>query len=801
MSHGKFEDLSGQKYGKLTVLYRAADYVQPSGQHKRMWHCRCECGKECDIRANDLKSGNTQSCGCFQQYSRGKSTYKDLTGKSFGRLTVMYRLPNHITPSGQQQRMWRCKCDCGKECDVYATQLMKGKSSCGCLSVEETQEKEIKRKTVIQKRKEQRKERSALLQKEKRDLYLITNSLEAKYPEIAIEWNYEKNTGIKDDFGRDISSPSRIPSASNKKVWWLGKCGHEWQAVVNSRTKQNSGCPYCANQKVLKGFNDLSTKYPNLVKEWDYNKNINLKPDDVISGSSKKVWWICSLGHSYEMSVGNRTGKQKCGCPYCSNPPKRVLKGFNDLATKHPELAAEWDYENNGQIRPDNVLCGSSKKIWWIGKCGHNFEQSIVNRVNGGNCPFCSHQKLLVGYNDFATEHPELLSEWDYKKNGIKPNELMSQSDKKVWWICPFGHSYQSWMTSRCGTNHSGCPICDKENHTSFPEQAVFYYIKKYYPDAINSDRTAIGIELDIFIPSLKIAIEYDGKNWHKNNKYELKKNSVCKENNILLMRIREDGLQLYEDCYCIVRKDVRSNKSLSETIKTILLDIDNISDVDVDVDRDSALIYGSYIVTRKEQSLLNTHPDIAAEWHPSKNGYLKSDMVAPMTNKKVWWLGKCGHEWQMQVSQRVGQNCGCPFCAGKQILKGFNDLATEYSELLKEWDYEKNNDLGIFPDKVTSHSDKKAWWKCNICGNEWYAKIDGRTRMKAGCPKCGIITISESKYKPVKCLDLNTVYKSIKEASSLTGISSSGISQCCRGITKTAGGYHWEYITEYKNE
>lgn len=59
MSQGRFEDLSGATFGKLTVLYRAEDYVQPSGQHKRMWHCRCACGNECDVRASDLKSGKS----------------------------------------------------------------------------------------------------------------------------------------------------------------------------------------------------------------------------------------------------------------------------------------------------------------------------------------------------------------------------------------------------------------------------------------------------------------------------------------------------------------------------------------------------------------------------------------------------------------------------------------------------------------------------------------------------------------------------------------------------------------------
>lgn len=145
---GKFEDLTGKQFGKLTVIYRAEDYIQPSGQHKRMWHCKCACGNECDVRAADLKTGNTKSCGCFQQSSRGQSSFEDLTGKEFGRFTVLFRLPNHETPSGQKQRMWRCKCKCGNECDVYATQLKNGKKSCGCIALEERRKKETA-KTIV----------------------------------------------------------------------------------------------------------------------------------------------------------------------------------------------------------------------------------------------------------------------------------------------------------------------------------------------------------------------------------------------------------------------------------------------------------------------------------------------------------------------------------------------------------------------------------------------------------------------------------------------------------------------------
>lgn len=541
---------------------------------------------------------------------------------------------------------------------------------------------------------------------------------------------------------------------------------------------------------------DLASTHPELIKEWDFEKN-SISPYEVSAGMARIVWWICPLGHSYDMRIISRAGKQKCGCPYCSVPAKRLLKGFNDFQTKYPLLAKEWHPVKNGKLTPDSVMSGSAKKVWWLGRCGHEFEQPIVKRVYGGGCPYCSHQKLLKGFNDFATTNPEMLAEWDYSKNDVQPTEIGIGTHRKIWWKCPFGHSYQAYPSNRCGYAHSGCTICDKENHTSFPEQALYYYVKKYFSDAVNSDRTALGMELDILIPSLRVAIEYDGRNWHKHNRFECKKNIVCKEKNIRLIRIREEGLSLYDDCFCIVRNDLRSNESLSKVIKQVLLEIQPMIETDIDVDRDSSEIYNSYILTRKSQSLQRLYPEIAVEWHPIKNGNLTAEMVAPKSNKKVWWFGKCGHEWQSPIVSRTNMNCGCPVCSGKMIVSGVNDLLSQYPELCEEWFYERNDASGLFPNQIAPHSDKKAWWKCQKCGFIWKAKIDGRTGMKAGCPKCGKDLISESKYKPVRCIETGIKYSSLQEAEKKTGINKSCISNCCRGVQNTAGKLHWEFFKE----
>ena len=741
---GTFEDLTGKTFGKLTVLHRAPDYIQPSGQHKRMWHCRCECGNECDVRASDLKSGNTNSCGCFQQLSRGMAQFEDLTGQRFGRLIVLYRLPNHVTPSGQKKRMWKCKCDCGNEVDVYASQLKTGLDSCGCIKRERAQQRKLDR-LKAQKEKEQRDHLSKIKMVQQRKL--------------------DKLKAQKEKTQQKVDEKKKIQEVKKAK-----------------------------EQKYLESHN-LAVTYPEIAREWDIEKNGDISPALVLPSSSKKYWWICPNKHSYSASPSNRTHGKGSGCPYCSDPARKVLKGFNDLQTKHPVVASEWNYQKNNGLKPDEVLCGSAKKVWWLGKCGHEYEQSIVNRVKGGNCPYCSHQKLLIGFNDFASEHPELLSEWDYEKNEKSPTEIMSHSKYKAWWNCPFGHSYQAWMDNRCGSAHSGCPICDKENHTSFPEQALFFYIKQSFSDAVNSNKSAIGMELDIYIPSKKTAIEYDGRNWHKNNQFEIKKNATCLEKGIVLIRIREPGLCLYDNCLCIVREDVKSNHSLNKSIKEVLTIIDSAREYNIDIDRDSVTIYDSYISNRKNKSLKSLYPKIASEWHPSKNGRLTPEMVAPLAEKKAWWLGKCGHEWQMSVQDRTNQNCGCPICAGKRIVSGENDLLSNYPDLCEEWDYKKNAAIGLFPDKVAPHSDKKAWWICSVCGNSWNSKIDSRTRMKAGCPECSKVLVSKSKYKSVLCEETGQIYESLQEAEKQTGINRHGIGSCCRGKQQTAGKYHWKYI------
>ena len=164
----------------------------------------------------------------------------------------------------------------------------------------------------------------------------MSNSLAAVHPELIAEWS-EKNLPL---------TPDSITFGSNKKVWWKGACGHEWETSVKARSNGEK-CPICSGARVVAGINDLSTLKPELASEWSEENEI--KPTEVSIGSHKKVIWKCKLGHEWIATVKSRT-INRTGCPYCSH--NKVLAGFNDLATLFPEVADEWSDKNEKKSRP-----------------------------------------------------------------------------------------------------------------------------------------------------------------------------------------------------------------------------------------------------------------------------------------------------------------------------------------------------------------------------------------------------------------------------------------------------------------
>lgn len=137
---------------------------------------------------------------------------------------------------------------------------------------------------------------------------------------------------------------------------------------------------------------------------------------------------------------------------------------------------------------------------------------------------------------------------------------------------------------------------------------------------------------------------------------------------------------------------------------------------------------------------LTTLFPAIGSEWHPTLNGDWLPTQIGGKSSKRAHWLGACGHDWRASISSRTAGNHGCPVCAGRQLLTGFNDLLTRYPLVSAEWHPHKN---GILLPETTLHgTHTKVWWQCSR-GHEWEANVVARTRPVgvrlggAGCPYC----------------------------------------------------------------
>ena len=513
------------------------------------------------------------------------------------------------------------------------------------------------------------------------------NSLAVRRPDIAKEWHPTKNIGLVDGFGRDISTPDKVSEKSSQNVWWF--------------------LPY-----------DVPEDYP----------------IEHLRGKHFDFEWNTRISH--------RTNG--IGCPYLSNPPQAVWKGFNDLATVSPELAREWHPTKNEGLTnkngenistPDRVTYSSSQEVWWFlpydipwdypvehlrGKhFDFEWKALISNRSKGGGCPFLSVPAKAVwkGFNDLKTVNPELAKEWHPTKNAdLKPDSISGGCNTKVWWLYPYDvpddypiehlrgkHFDFEWKTSVnnriLGNN---CPYLSG--------RAVwkgFNDLETVYPDL--------------------------AKEWHPT---------------------KNGNKKPYEVTWCSGQKvwwlfpydDPKTGKHFDfEWQATIASRISG-----------NGCPYLSNEAVWTGYNDLNTvNPELAKEWHPTKNGMSTPYNTAPNSNKTVWWFlpydvpddypvhhlrGKhFDFEWQATVYERMEGN-GCPYLSGRRVYQGFNDLKTVNPELAKEWHPFKNGNLK--PSEVTINNSKKVWWFLPYDDPEtgehfdfeWKAFITARTR-GSGCP------------------------------------------------------------------
>lgn len=509
---------------------------------------------------------------------------------------------------------------------------------------------------------------------------LYQKCIDDKRFELLTEWDSQKNNPL---------TPWTVTPGSHRRVWWKCQEGHEWQTAVYTRWAGH-GCPYCKGHVVIPGVNDLAARSPALATEWHPVKNGNIKPEDVLSNSGKAVWWRCEKGHEWQAPVNDRTNGG--GCPYCNS--RRLLPGFNDLATTNPELAKEWHPTKNGELTPDQIFPGSKRRVWWQCEKGHEWQATVFSRAKTGcGCPVCAGKSVLPGYNDLAAIAPKIAAQWHPTKNsGLTPDMVYHNSTRRVWWQCEKGHEWKATILSRV-RQKAGCPVC--------------------------ANKTVLVEVNDLATVAPALAAQ-----WHPTKNGSLTPYQVGAGSHLRVWWICEKG---------------------HEWRAQILSRISTHCGCPVCTGR---------IVVSGDNDLATFAPAIAAEWHPTKNNGLAPDCVRPQSNRVVWWRCKKGHDWRAPVKSRVDRSSGCPYCTNRRLLVGFNDLATTEPLIAAQWDAELNG--RITPEMVMAGSHKKAWWRCPE-GHVWQALVYSRTgKQKSGCPICAG-TVGEKRLMRMRELEEST--------------------------------------------
>ena len=510
------------------------------------------------------------------------------------------------------------------------------------------------------------------------------NSIGVNYPELKELWDYEKNKGK--------GHPDRIICNSSATYYWLCKNGHSYKAtpgdMITHLQNQIELCPHC-RRETTGDTRSVANTYPELAKEWDYEKNIGKKgpalPERISIDSSGYYYWKCSKGHSYTMSPVRRIDlfvRGATACPKC----KRFI-GY-----AYPEISSEWDYAGNDpSLNPYNILCTSPTALYWKCKQGHSYKQSPrlsiqLLKKGAAICPICrgATNNLLI------EAYPDIAAEWDYTKN-LNRDAIFSLSCSNTspyYWKCKEGHSYKQSASKIVRFFERGivaCPVCSGRKTESGQSLLDLHPDIAEEWDYIKNKGKAKPSRL-----SCRSSSRYD---------WICKRGHHYRASPVDLIKLKDNGQILCTSC------------------------------------REK----------HDEKSFAMNYPDILSEWDFEKNKNICSPYNIPYSSEShVNFICKNNHSYFSSPFQRVKDKMSgrisCPYCDDRKAWPGFNSFAVRYPDLVEEWDFE-NNDSSVDPDCITVKYSKYVQWKC-LQGHSYSMppsmRIYYKESKEIACPYCG---------------------------------------------------------------
>lgn len=339
------------------------------------------------------------------------------------------------------------------------------------------------------------------------------------------------------------------------------------------------------------------------------------------------------------------------------------------------DLLRQWHPTKNAPLTPEEVSYGSKRSVWWNCEKGHEWQAMVYTRAGAGSgCPYCAGRRASPGENDLASQRPDLAAQWHpTKNNGVTPADIPLGSHHMAWWVCDKGHEWRAMVKSRA-ISGTGCPVC--------------------------ANRRLNPGENDLAATHPELVAQ-----WHPT------KNGSLRPSDLVAGACRKVwwSCEKGHEWQATVASRTGSGTGCP--------------------------VCAGKVVIPGENDLASYFPDIAAQWHPTRNGALSPENVSPSSNRKVWWRCEQGHEYAAAVSARTMNGSGCPYCSGRKALPGFNDLATVEPKVAAQWHPTLNGTLT--PEMVTVGAHRKVWWQC-LEGHVWKSMVYSRAGpQKNGCPVC----------------------------------------------------------------
>ena len=678
-------------------------------------------------------------------------------------------------------------------------------------------------------------------------IFLGKRELLKENKELMARYDNNKNNNI------DLDG---ITLGSQTKLWWKCSNGHSYERSV-SQEKKSICCPYCSNKKLLVGYNDLLTVYPDLIKEWDYKKNnkLNIYPDKVMYGSGKKAWWKCSkCGNEWQSEIYCRT-KGGYGCAKCGRKvvaEKLKLHSVNkrgSLEKTNPELLNEWDFEKNNKLGlfPNSIPPGSATKVWWkCSICGYQwFNQVRLRALNGNGCLRCS-GNLKKTDKEFKTE---------IKKKDPTIIIMNEYENARTTLECECMNCGCKWKTNgnKLQQGH-GCPNCanKRKNKDRIIKQDEFVERMK----KINSNIIVLG-EYKTAHSRVKVKCALCKHEWEPLAWDILRGNGCPKCSHTSTSYFEQLILESFK--YCLGETEAESrNTSLigkeldiyipkykfaiepgswhwhKDKYKNDLEKLELCKKNGVKL----IIIYDDYTGKKINNKSIWTYKDEISNNQEIIRRIIKKLLkeinINEDFNEDVWEQisikaykssRKTTNEDFCEKINKINPNiellseytgydnrikCRCLNCSYEwdatagQLLDGrmcpkcnpkCHGFVTKTNDEFKKQLHELRPTITALEPYVKSNIKIKV--RCNVCGYEWYSR-PSTLLYRSGCKECAKKIISQKSSKAVVQYTLEgeeiAKYKSIKEAHEKTGIYDGKIISALKGRRKSADGYLWKY-------